>query len=182
MTAVSWTCLKPTESHFDVYKAAASLPEAMQILAVQKLFYNLNPHPAVGIFLVISTQMLGYGVAGLLRSTLVYPSAMLYPQNIPVASLMESLHKDRKVVQKKLRVFYICFGALFVWQVMPQYISKSLSQFDTLALVNSRQCLYLAVSRYSVLPTGTAFLSPTSLAVQWPTKDWEHSLSVLTGP
>jgi hypothetical protein len=97
----------------------------MQILAVQKLFYNLNPHPVVGVFLVISTQMLGYGVAGLLRSTLVYPSAMLYPQNIPVASLMESLHKDRKVVQKKLQVFYICFGALFVWQAMPQYISKS---------------------------------------------------------
>jgi OPT oligopeptide transporter protein len=97
----------------------------MHILAVQKLFYNLNPHPAVGILLIISTQMLGYGVAGLLRSTLVYPSAMLYPQNIPVASLMESLHLDHKVVRKRLKVFYICFGALFVWQAVPQYISES---------------------------------------------------------
>jgi len=96
----------------------------MHVLAVQKLFYRINPHPVVGVALIVSTQMLGYGVAGLLRSTLVYPSKMLYPINIPVAALMESLHKDRVEVAKKMRVFYICFAILFVWQVFPQYISE----------------------------------------------------------
>jgi hypothetical protein len=110
-------------------QAAGSLPEAMQILAVQKLFYNMNPHPVIGILLVISTQMLGYGVAGLLRSTLVYPSKMLYPVNIPVASLLENLHRERAVTKKKMKVFYICFIALFVWQAFPQYISELLYVF-----------------------------------------------------
>jgi hypothetical protein len=68
--------------------AAASTPEAMMVLAVQKLYYDFRPTPAVGVFLILSTQMLGYGVAGLLRQTLVYPSKMLYPTNLPTASLL----------------------------------------------------------------------------------------------
>jgi hypothetical protein len=53
--------------------ASASTPEAMTVLAIQKLYYNFNPSPGVGVFLILSTQMLGYGIAGLLRKTLVYP-------------------------------------------------------------------------------------------------------------
>jgi hypothetical protein len=103
--------------------AAAATPEAMMVLAVQKLYYNINPKPIVGILLILSTQMLGYGVAGALRKTLVYPSVMLYPTNLPTASLLESLHRERKAVQKKMRIFYIAFGVLFLWQAFPQYIS-----------------------------------------------------------
>ena len=68
--------------------------------------------------------MIGYGVAGLLRRTLVYPSKMLYPTNLPTASLLESLHRDRVATRKRMRVFYYGFLALFLWQAFPQYISK----------------------------------------------------------
>src|ERR1700712_5094266 len=93
--------------------SAAATPEAMITLAVQKLWYDINPTPIVGLALIFSAQMLGYGVAGLLRSTLVYPTKMLYvanmlynlcsisnilswPQNLPVATLLETLHRDKK--------------------------------------------------------------------------------------
>ena len=105
--------------------AAASTPEAMTVLAVQKLWYNINPSPIVGVFLILSTQMIGYGVAGLLRRTLVYPSKMLYPTNLPTASLLESLHRDRATTKKRMKVFYYGFAVLFIWQAFPQYISKS---------------------------------------------------------
>jgi hypothetical protein len=58
--------------------SAGSTPEAMMALAVQKLWYNMNPTPAIAIMLILSAQMLGYGMAGLLRETLVYPTKMLY--------------------------------------------------------------------------------------------------------
>ena len=99
----------------------------MSVLAVQKLWYNMNPSAGVGLFLILSTQMLGYGVAGLLRKTLVYPSKMLYPMNLPAASLLENLHRDRKETKKRMRVFYISFLVLFLWQAFPQYISKSIT-------------------------------------------------------
>lgn len=105
--------------------AAASTPEAMMVLAVQKLYYNIEPSATVGVFLILSTQMLGYGVAGLLRKTLVYPSNMLYPTNLPTASLLESLHQDGKQSGRRLRVFHIAFFILFVWQVFPLYIGMS---------------------------------------------------------
>jgi hypothetical protein len=57
--------------------AAGATPEAMMVLAVQKLWYNTRPHPAFAMGLIFSAQMLGYGIAGLLRKTLVYPSKML---------------------------------------------------------------------------------------------------------
>jgi hypothetical protein len=57
--------------------SAGSTPEAMMALAVQKLWYNMNPTPAIAILLILSAQMLGYGMAGLLRETLVYPTKML---------------------------------------------------------------------------------------------------------
>jgi hypothetical protein len=92
-------------------------------------YYDINPSPGVGIFVILSTQMLGYGMAGLLRKTLVYPSNMLYPSNLPTASLLENLHKDRKSTEKKMKVFYIAFVVLFVWQVFPQYISEYFEAF-----------------------------------------------------
>jgi hypothetical protein len=105
--------------------ASAATPEAMMVLAVQKLYYNIEPSAAVGVFLILSTQMLGYGIAGLLRRTLIYPSKMLYPTNLPTASLLENLHREQSKSKKKMRVFHIAFVVLFVWQTMPQYISKS---------------------------------------------------------
>jgi hypothetical protein len=102
--------------------ASASTPEAMQVLAVQKLYYDINPTPAVSIFLILSAQMLGYGLAGLLRKTLVYPSIMLYPTNLPTASLLENLHKEKTTSGKKMRVFHTAFILLFLWQAFPQYI------------------------------------------------------------
>jgi hypothetical protein len=53
--------------------AAAGAPLAIEVLAVQKLYYDYQPNAAVGILLIWSSQCLGYGFAGLLRRTLVYP-------------------------------------------------------------------------------------------------------------
>jgi hypothetical protein len=103
--------------------SAANAPLAIEVLAVQKLWYNKVPNAAVGIFLIFSSQCLGYGIAGLLRRTLVYPTTMLYPGNLPVNNLLETLHGDKLGTQKRLRLFYWAFSALFVWEVLPEYIS-----------------------------------------------------------
>jgi hypothetical protein len=45
---------------------------------------------------------------------------MLYPTNLPTASLLENLHRNREKVQKKMKVFYIAFAVLFFWQAFPR--------------------------------------------------------------
>jgi len=54
--------------------AAATNAVSTEILAAQRLYYNMDPSPGASIFLVISSQLLGFGIAGLLRSILVQPT------------------------------------------------------------------------------------------------------------
>ena len=64
---------------------------ATEALAAQQLFYGGYPSKAAGIFLVLSSQLIGYTVAGLLRNVLVYPVRMLWPSNLPLTSLLEGV-------------------------------------------------------------------------------------------
>ena len=64
------------EHGFVVIMASAAATNAVstEILAAQKLYYNMDPNAGAAIFLVISSQLLGFGIAGLLRSVLVQPT------------------------------------------------------------------------------------------------------------
>lgn len=45
------------------------------------------------ILLALSTDLMGYGLAGLLRKILVYPSYCIYPKSLVTIALNSSLHK-----------------------------------------------------------------------------------------
>ena len=47
--------------------AAANSALGTEVLAVQRLFYNTTPNGAASIFLLFSSQLLGYGIGGLMR-------------------------------------------------------------------------------------------------------------------
>ena len=47
--------------------AAANSALGTEILAVQRLYYNITPNAAASVFLLLSSQLLGYGIGGLLR-------------------------------------------------------------------------------------------------------------------
>lgn len=46
--------------------AGATSAVATEILAAQRLYYDESPSPGAAVFLVISSQLLGYGIAGLM--------------------------------------------------------------------------------------------------------------------
>ena len=47
--------------------AAANSALATEVLSVQRLYYNITPNAAASIFLLFSSQLLGYGIGGVLR-------------------------------------------------------------------------------------------------------------------
>ena len=57
------------ENAFIVIMASAAANSALgtEVLAVQRLFYNITPNGAASIFLLFSSQLLGYGIGGLMR-------------------------------------------------------------------------------------------------------------------
>lgn len=85
--------------------SASSAALATEVLAAQKLYYNVVPNGAVAVLLLFSSQLLGYGLAGVLRKSLVYPTKMLWPSVLPLSSLIETLHRERNEMQKRFRFF-----------------------------------------------------------------------------
>jgi hypothetical protein len=57
--------------------AASQSALATEALAAQSLYYGGYPNKAAGIFIVITSQLIGFGLAGVLRDILVHPSHMV---------------------------------------------------------------------------------------------------------
>lgn len=50
----------------------------IEVLAFKRLYYNAKLNGVLSIFLLFSSQLLGYVIAGLMRRTLVFPKRMLW--------------------------------------------------------------------------------------------------------
>lgn len=122
--------------------AASQAAASTEVLAAQELFYGGYPSRAAGIFVTMSSQLIGFGIAGLLRDVLVYPTNMIWPINLPVATLLETLHRDKAVTRKRLRVFYWVFAALFVWEVFPEYIFVVLTGVSVFCLADQNNLIF----------------------------------------
>ena len=115
--------------------AASQCALATEALAVQKLYYGVNFNSAAAVFVIMSSQLLGLSLAGLLRRTLVYPMKMLYPINLPLNTLLETLHRDKSETKSRLEVFYVVFACLFAWEVLPEVRVLLRQQMFTEALL-----------------------------------------------
>ncbi|KAI3082272.1 hypothetical protein CBS147353_2683 [Aspergillus niger] len=88
------------------------------------------------ILITLSTQLLGYGCAGVVRRFLVYPPSMIYPKCLSTIALNKALHSDegRERVHgwkiSRYRFFMYCFIGMFIYYWFPGYIFQALSYFN----------------------------------------------------
>ena len=122
--------------------AASQSALATEALAAQELFYGGYPNKAAGIFVVITSQLIGFGLAGILREILVYPTHMLWPMNLPVTSLLESLHGDKAVAKQRLRIFCYIFFFFLVWEIFPEYIFPVLEGVSIFCLAHQDSLVF----------------------------------------
>ncbi|PIL27341.1 transporter [Ganoderma sinense ZZ0214-1] len=116
---------------------ASTVAVAMEVIAALDLFYNIKLNPALAIFQIFASQMIGYGIAGLLRNLLVYPTYAFYPTYISVVNLLQSLHFGGILNHKKRRYFWIVFTAIFLWEWIPQYPFPLLTAISIICLVDN---------------------------------------------
>ncbi|KAJ7953136.1 oligopeptide transporter 7-like [Quillaja saponaria] len=77
-----------------------------------KIFYKKNLTFFVALLVVITTQVLGFGWAGVFRPNLVEPAAMRWPHNLVQVSLFRALHEKEKRIEGGLtrnQFFLIAF-------------------------------------------------------------------------
>ncbi|KAG2054727.1 OPT superfamily oligopeptide transporter [Suillus hirtellus] len=144
--------------------AAANSALATEVLAVQRLYYNITPNAISSIFLLFSSQLLGYGIGGLMRGILLYSSKMLYPGVLPLLSMLDAFYRDGIAARRRLKVFYCVFTAIFIWEIFPQWVFPLLTGLSIFCLVAPGNA---TVSRVFGGSNGNEGLGLLSLCFDW---------------
>ncbi|KAF4552813.1 putative OPT oligopeptide transporter protein [Elsinoe fawcettii] len=103
-------------------------------------FYNFDNSQfgwGFNILFALSTQCLGFGLAGSVRKFLVEPAAMIWPTALVNVGFMYALH-DRSPSDptkthgwsiSRFRWFMVVMAAMFVWSFFPDFIIPAFSYF-----------------------------------------------------
>ncbi|XP_030975484.1 oligopeptide transporter 7-like [Quercus lobata] len=98
-----------------------------------KLFYKKELNFMVALVVVITSQVMGFGWAGLFRRYLVDPASMWWPQNLVQVSLFRALHEKEERPKGGLtqnQFFLIAFICSFAYYVFPGYLFPMLTSFS----------------------------------------------------
>ncbi|MQM14203.1 hypothetical protein Taro_047133 [Colocasia esculenta] len=106
-------------------------------ITVMKAYYRQGLSFVCALLIVLTTQILGYGWAGMLRRYLVQPVEMWWPANLAQVSLFRALHeKDSKSKGLTRMQFFIIFMiASFAYYTLPGYLLPILTFFSWICWV-----------------------------------------------
>ncbi|XP_045793366.1 oligopeptide transporter 5-like [Trifolium pratense] len=111
---------------------------AINIITIVKAFYHRTIHPVAAYLLALSTQMLGYGWAGIFRRFLVDSPYMWWPQNLVQVSLFRAFHEKEKRPKggtSRLQFFFLVFVASFAYYIVPGYLFQAISTASFVCLI-----------------------------------------------
>ncbi|KAG8683514.1 hypothetical protein FRC08_014245 [Ceratobasidium sp. 394] len=99
---------------------------ATDIIATQRVFYGQRWSASYQLLLVISTQMVGFSLAGVCRRFLVWPSSMIWPATLVNTALFNTLHstygREENGRISRERFFTLAFIASAAWYFLPGYL------------------------------------------------------------
>ncbi|KAK6150847.1 hypothetical protein DH2020_015779 [Rehmannia glutinosa] len=107
---------------------------AVGIVDIIKAIYKRNISFLASWILVITTQVLGYGWAGILRKYVVEPAEMWWPSSLVQVSLFRALHEKDSSKNSRARFFLIALACSFSWYIFPGYLFPTLSNLSLLCL------------------------------------------------
>ncbi|EIW77497.1 OPT oligopeptide transporter [Coniophora puteana RWD-64-598 SS2] len=108
---------------------------ATDIIAVQRVYYNQIFNFSYQWMLVISTQLIGFSLGGIMRRFLVNPPSMIWPTNLVTCALFNTLHSQQYAgignhagVSRERFFSYVFFGGV-AWYFIPGYLFQALGYF-----------------------------------------------------
>ncbi|CAH7675322.1 OPT family small oligopeptide transporter [Phakopsora pachyrhizi] len=127
---------------------ASSAAYAGDIVAVQDLYYHQEMDHFGSLLLILSTQLLGFGLAGLTYSILIRPTKMVWPSSLVTVTLYNTLHgiagdgeESQRFMKDRMRFFSIVFILIFIYQFLPSVIAPTLTSISILCIINNRDAL-----------------------------------------
>ncbi|OCF35911.1 OPT family small oligopeptide transporter [Kwoniella heveanensis BCC8398] len=101
---------------------------------------------AYQILIGLGTNFCGYGLAGLARRFLIYPSYCVWPASLVTIALNRAFHSEsdpavpgpfkRMYTWSRMKFFLVAFLAMFVWFWLPGYLFTALSTFNWISWIS----------------------------------------------
>lgn len=114
--------------------------------------FGLTTCNSFNFLIVISTQCLGFGLAGMCRRFLVWPASLIWPQNLVACTLLNTLHAEDDEGSRgmtRYRFFVIASLTAVVWCFFPcMHIPRAQTQVMSLTLASS---IYLSSVIYILM-------------------------------
>lgn len=60
-----------------------------------------------------------------------------WPNVVTTATVFQALHYERTLASKRVKMFWIAFGAIAVWEIIPQYIFPVLTGLSIFCLIDN---------------------------------------------
>ena len=121
------------------YSISGASPYAASNILVQKMpmFYN-NQWVDFGyqVLLILSSQFLGFGLAGIMRRFVVYPVQAIWPTILPTIALNKALTLPEQKENihgwtiSRYHFFFATFFGSFLYFWIPNYLAQFLSTFN----------------------------------------------------
>ncbi|KAF9438268.1 hypothetical protein BGZ76_008909 [Entomortierella beljakovae] len=161
---------------------------AVDIVILQKLFYNDHKPFIAGYLLVLTTQMTGFAMAGALRKFLVRPAHMIWPATLVYSSLFRSLHhvqereEDSGRMSRMKYYFVISFGS-FIYYFFPNYIFPTIGVLSWICWIAPNNVVLAQLTGSNGLGIGTIALDwgASTLYVQGLVTPWFAQVNILVG-
>ncbi|XP_022896208.1 oligopeptide transporter 4 [Olea europaea var. sylvestris] len=103
---------------------------AVGIVTIIKAFYRRKISFLAGWLLIITTQVLGYGWAGLLRKYVVEPAHMWWPSTLVQVSLFRALHEKDEQRMSRAKFFLIALICSFSWYLVPGFLFPTVTSIS----------------------------------------------------
>lgn len=164
------------------YSVSAGVPYVSYNIHAQKVltWYN-NQWADFGyqVLLILSTNFLGFGLAGIMRKFAVYPIEAIWPSVLPTLALNKALMQPEKkeIIHgwkiSKYAFLFIMAGSSFIYFWLPDYIFQALSTFNWMTWISPNN-LNLATITGSVSGLG---LNPIA-SFDWNVINYNYALTI----
>ncbi|RFU28603.1 hypothetical protein B7463_g7733, partial [Scytalidium lignicola] len=100
---------------------------ATQVIEAIVKFYDLPSQGGVEVLFTLTTQLLGFGIAGISYRWLVLPATMIWPSVLSNTALFVTLHSRKNVIAdgwkiSRARFFTYVFHILFICWIVPKNV------------------------------------------------------------
>ncbi|KAK9372456.1 OPT oligopeptide transporter protein-domain-containing protein [Lipomyces chichibuensis] len=140
---------------------AAGSSNFMNYVVSQKLpVYYDQPWVTVGYIMIVnlSSTIIGFGWAGILRRWVIYPTKSMWPTILPTLTLNRALLVPETQTRvngwsmSKYKFFFVCFGGMFLYFFLPGYVFTAMSDFNWITWIAPKNLVLAMVASWVSVP------------------------------